>query len=406
MRILYTLFLTAMVAIAMERCRGKYLLVAVEDDDDFRKPKNDDDFRKPENDDLRAEKSRGCWDCGFIWDGICCKFDNGTERCAPRENCPTYGKDNRVTNKIDCEKIKEELLDNNNGGEHLVCNPKGKQTCSTLKLSSTEVANQNQSSIVKDALAGAYQFIGEWKNVGSPIYRQVDGDPTSIWVNKFYLYYSSKQWFLQRESIGASKIDDVVSYSKHCKVDDYEDCSGKWKVYRTTESYNINIECEGALPTNDNQSAYDCCRAAGVHVLCIGLCLKDLKELKSRSLWEIPSVCSNHETAIKKCRQPDVPKMKEIPAVKGVKNAWCEGRPTFGFCKRAISGFTFDPVTKTCKSYDDSGCGETKNSYRTLEECETKCKSDMQSRTLCHGIPCPSGTICCYETDTCESSCL
>merc|ERR1712198_634100 len=96
MRILYTLFLTAMVAIAMERCRGKYLLVAVEDDDDFRKPKNDDDFRKPENDDLRAENSRGCYDCKFGHQ-ICCKFDNGTERCEHAENCPTYGKDNRVS---------------------------------------------------------------------------------------------------------------------------------------------------------------------------------------------------------------------------------------------------------------------------------------------------------------------
>ena len=44
-----------MVAIAMERCRGKYLLVAVEDDDDFRKPKNNDYFRMPENDDLRGK---------------------------------------------------------------------------------------------------------------------------------------------------------------------------------------------------------------------------------------------------------------------------------------------------------------------------------------------------------------
>jgi len=102
MRILYTLFLTAMVAIAMERCRGEYLLVAVEEDDDLRKPKNDDirndddDLRKSKTDDLRAEKSRGCVDCGHIR-GICCKFDNGTERCALRENCPTYGKDNRVT---------------------------------------------------------------------------------------------------------------------------------------------------------------------------------------------------------------------------------------------------------------------------------------------------------------------
>ena len=61
MRILYTLFLTAMVAITMERCRGEYLLVAVEDEDDFRKPKNDDfrkddvGFRKPTNDDSRGK---------------------------------------------------------------------------------------------------------------------------------------------------------------------------------------------------------------------------------------------------------------------------------------------------------------------------------------------------------------
>jgi len=243
MRILYTLFLTAMVAITMERCRGEYLLVAVEEDDDLRKPKNDDirndddDLRKSKTDDLRAEKSRGCWDCGFIWDGICCKFDNGTERCAPRENCPTYGKDNRVA---------KTAMDKN-----------------------------------------------------------------------------------------------------------------------------------GMLPPEFCSNDMDC--GFG---------------------W----ICDNGGCVLapNKAETPE----EEIPAVKGVKDAWCEGRPTFGLCDKAISGFTFDPVTKTCKSYDDSGCGETKNSYRTLEECETKCKSDMQSRTLCHGIPCPSGTICCYETDTCESSCL
>ena len=61
MRILYTLFLTAMVAITMERCKAEYLLVAV-DDDDFRKETilddfgktNDDDFRKVKNDLLRG----------------------------------------------------------------------------------------------------------------------------------------------------------------------------------------------------------------------------------------------------------------------------------------------------------------------------------------------------------------
>ena len=56
MKISYTLFLTAMVAITMERCKAEYLLVAV-DDDDFRKPKNDDDFRKDDDDDFRKPKN-------------------------------------------------------------------------------------------------------------------------------------------------------------------------------------------------------------------------------------------------------------------------------------------------------------------------------------------------------------
>ena len=61
MRILCIVFLTAMVAITIERCRGEYLLVAVEDDNHFRKPKNDDfrkdddDFRQPKNDDFRGK---------------------------------------------------------------------------------------------------------------------------------------------------------------------------------------------------------------------------------------------------------------------------------------------------------------------------------------------------------------
>ena len=55
------LHLTAIVAITMEKCNGEYLLVAVEDDDDFIKPKNDDlrkdddDFKKPKNDDFRGK---------------------------------------------------------------------------------------------------------------------------------------------------------------------------------------------------------------------------------------------------------------------------------------------------------------------------------------------------------------
>ena len=59
--------------------------------------------------------------------------------------------------------------------------------------------------------------------------------------------------------------------------------------------------------------------------------------------------------------------LKETPGVP------CEGQPTEGRCRMAISGITFDTVSRTCKSYDDGGCRETKNSFRTIEECETKC---------------------------------
>ena len=57
MKILYTLFLTAMVAITIERCRAEYLLVEI-DDDDSRTPKNDDvgkdddPVKEPKNDDV------------------------------------------------------------------------------------------------------------------------------------------------------------------------------------------------------------------------------------------------------------------------------------------------------------------------------------------------------------------
>ena len=40
-----------------------------------------------------------------------------------------------------------------------------------------------------------------------------------------------------------------------------------------------------------------CCRAAGVHVFCVGLCVK------VGNLEEIPSACSKYETIIMKCRQ-------------------------------------------------------------------------------------------------------
>merc|ERR1712198_3385 len=52
MKISYTLFLTVMVAIKMERCRAEYLLVAVEDDV-VREPNNDDEIRRKEIEELR-----------------------------------------------------------------------------------------------------------------------------------------------------------------------------------------------------------------------------------------------------------------------------------------------------------------------------------------------------------------
>ena len=69
----------------------------------------------------------------------------------------------------------------------------GKPDCSTLELSSTEKLD----TLVDVVLTGTFQFVGEWNNEGSPIYRQVDGDPRSPYKNKYYLYHRAKQWFVQ-----------------------------------------------------------------------------------------------------------------------------------------------------------------------------------------------------------------
>ena len=72
----------------------------------------------------------------------------------------------------------------------------GKPDCSTLELSSTEKLD----TLVDVVLTGTFQFVGEWiKGIdeGSPIYRQVDGDSRLNRANKYYLYYSVKQWFVQ-----------------------------------------------------------------------------------------------------------------------------------------------------------------------------------------------------------------
>merc|ERR1719430_119944 len=99
----------------------------------------------------------------------------------------------------------------------------------------------------------------------------------------------------------------------------------------------------------------------------------------------------------------DSPYTEEIPGVP------CEGRPTDGPCDMRIGGITFDPVSKTCKSYDSSGCSETKNSFRDIEECEAKCRprenhtikaqeiDELKRQGICDIKPC-----CCDSCYPCD----
>jgi len=139
----------------------------------------------------------------------------------------------------DCEEIKEELESDGNGGEHLLCSNKGKPECSTIKISNID-EESNDSKI--EVVLGTYQYIGEWKDVGSPIYRK-DKEDSRDTDGPFYLYYGSKQWIVSDKSIGATK-DHVLHSANHCKVDDYEDCSGKWKLFKHSKYHEIKIECE------------------------------------------------------------------------------------------------------------------------------------------------------------------
>jgi len=106
-----------------------------------------------------------------------------------------------------------------------------------------------------------------------------------------------------------------------------------------------------------------CCRAAGVHMMCVGLCVK------VGNLGEIPSACSNYETIIKKCRQPEVPKMKKISGYR------CKGFPieSIGMEVVDLTGYTYNPRSKKCSSYRYRGTGVTKNSYQSKKECEAQC---------------------------------
>ena len=45
-----------------------------------------------------------------------------------------------------------------------------------------------------------------------------------------------------------------------------------------------------------------------------------------------------------------------------------------GYCEPfPKKGYTFDPESKTCKKFFESGCGMTKNAFLKKEECEAKC---------------------------------
>jgi len=58
----------------------------------------------------------------------------------------------------------------------------------------------------------------------------------------------------------------------------------------------------------------------------------------------------------------------------------CEGPPEYGMCIPLFHGFTFDPVSKTCKQTEISGCGRTNNGFLKLEECEEKCERNSRKR--------------------------
>ena len=61
----------------------------------------------------------------------------------------------------------------------------------------------------------------------------------------------------------------------------------------------------------------------------------------------------------------------------------CKGPPTHGKCiPKPYHGFTFDPVSKTCKKVMLGGCGRTNNGFLTQEECEAKCSKFNLSESI------------------------
>jgi len=353
MKISYTLFLTAMVAITMERCRTEYLLVAV-DDDDFRKPtnddveKDDDVVREPKNDDVGKD------------DDVVREPNNDDE--IRQQEIEALNRDNICDWKPCC-------CDSCYPCDYEVV-AKERKIAEAKCLSKEKLSSQSFKSCVIQLMDPGYCI------------NRCGGICPAC------------------KSAPIPKEDPEGS----------DDKDGPIISHGSPTGFTIPDEIpkqEGALPTNDDQSAYDCCTAAGVHILCIGLCLKDLDELpRARSLWEIPSVCSNHETAIKKCRQPDVPKMKETAMDKDgmLRSKFCSNDRDCGFGRICDNGGCVLAPNKA-ETPKEAPAPKTKAGKPGVKGKASLPIAKSQSIEMCGmGPPCNDFTICC-PNGMCQTSC-
>merc|ERR1712126_424209 len=80
----------------------------------------------------------------------------------------------------------------------------------------------------------------------------------------------------------------------------------------------------------------------------------------------------------------------------------CKGPPTHGKCiPKPYHGFTFDPVSKTCKKVMLGGCGRTNNGFLTQEECEAKCKPKLRGEWN----TCEKDDDCAWGDECCDGWC-
>merc|ERR1712212_65054 len=86
---------------------------------------------------------------------------------------------------------------------------------------------------------------------------------------------------------------------------------------------------------------------------------------------------------------------KQLDKAKKAPGQPCQGRPTVGFCKMKIMGYTFDPDLNSCKKFVGGGCETSNNTFGTKEDCEAKCSTpNVEIRTnLKEGEGCGS----CYR---------